>query len=74
MRGCGSAILSAVVGAVLGAIIVTIVGWQYMSARYPGFSTDGQSAMIVFATVPIGGVLGAVMGFGYGLWRGSRGG
>ena len=72
MRGCGSAVLTAVVGVLIGPIVVTILGWQYMSMRYPGFSTDGQSGMIVLTTVPIGAVLGAVIGFVYGLWRGNR--
>jgi len=64
--------MGAFLGAIIGAILVTLLGWQIMSMRYPGFSTDGQSGMIVFATIPIGGVLGAIVGFGYGLWRGNK--
>ncbi len=72
MKGCGEAFFWAVIGGLVGAFVITILGWQYMSATRPGFSTDGQSAMIVFATVPTGGMFGAVVGFGLGLWRGNK--
>ncbi len=74
MRGCGSAILTAVIGAVVGAIVISVLGWQMMASGNPDFAKDAQSGMVFLLTIPAGALLGAAIGFGYGWWRGNRGG
>ena len=51
--------LAVILGAFVGAVVVTLLGFALIMA-IPSARADGQSAMIVFLTVPIGAVLGAV--------------
>jgi membrane protein YqaA with SNARE-associated domain len=63
MKALRRALRFAVVGAIIGAVVVTVLVWQSEAHRYPAFATDGQSAMIVFFTFPVGGLTGAIVGY-----------
>jgi hypothetical protein len=63
MKGCSGLLRSTGDGAVIGAIICSVAAYFYKNITDPKFFDDGQSGMIFLLTIPLGAVIGMVIGF-----------
>ncbi len=63
MKGCGSIFTSTGNGAVIGAIVFSVLVFIYKNVTDPQYFNDAQSGMIFLLTIPVGAVIGAVVGF-----------